>query len=240
MTLSPASSVRGGFPLGLTGATAATRYVGATASGAPAAGTFAVGDFCVDQSGSFFVCTVAGSPGTWVEVGAGGGGDTVIEEQVLGSAGTFDFTGIAATFRHLRVVWTVRATNAGGVTVNATFNADAGANYFSSYIEGASGVAQSTQNATAFCVIGGATGSGDTAGRAGHGTLWLPYYAQTTFHKNFEALSGRSAGGGAGNQVNSVHSGTWADIAAVSRITIVPSAGATFVTGSRAVLYGVA
>lgn len=53
---------------GLTGATAASRYVGATASGAPASGTFAVGDFIVDQSGSMWVCTVAGSPGTWVNV----------------------------------------------------------------------------------------------------------------------------------------------------------------------------
>ncbi len=52
-------------PLGLTGATAATRYVGATTSGAPASGTFAVGDFVVDQSGQVFVCTVAGTPGTW-------------------------------------------------------------------------------------------------------------------------------------------------------------------------------
>ena len=34
---------------GLTGATTATRFVGGTASGAPASGTFAVGDFIVDQ-----------------------------------------------------------------------------------------------------------------------------------------------------------------------------------------------
>jgi hypothetical protein len=45
---------------GLTGATAASRYVGATASGAPA-------------SGKVFVCTSAGTPGTWVQVGAAGG-----------------------------------------------------------------------------------------------------------------------------------------------------------------------
>jgi hypothetical protein len=58
---------------GLTGATAASRYVGATASGAPASGTFAVGDFAIDQSGKVFVCTSAGTPGTWVQVGAAGG-----------------------------------------------------------------------------------------------------------------------------------------------------------------------
>lgn len=58
---------------GLTGATAASRYVGATASGAPAAGTFAVGDYVIAQNGSIYVCTVAGTPGTWSSVGGAGG-----------------------------------------------------------------------------------------------------------------------------------------------------------------------
>lgn len=63
-----------GLPLALTGATAATRYVGGTASGAPTAGTFAVGDFVIDQTGKVYVCTVAGTPGTWVLAGGGSGG----------------------------------------------------------------------------------------------------------------------------------------------------------------------
>lgn len=62
-----------GYPLGLTGAIAATRYVGATASGAPASGTFAVGDFVIDQTGKVYVCTTAGTPGTWTQAGGGGG-----------------------------------------------------------------------------------------------------------------------------------------------------------------------
>ena len=62
-----------GLPLGLAGATAATRYVGATTSGAPVSGTFAVGDFIIDQSGSGWICTVAGSPGTWTQIAGGGG-----------------------------------------------------------------------------------------------------------------------------------------------------------------------
>lgn len=51
--------------LGLTGASAASRYAGGTASGAPGSGTFAVGDYIVDQTGTFWVCTGAGTPGTW-------------------------------------------------------------------------------------------------------------------------------------------------------------------------------
>jgi hypothetical protein len=52
-------------PSGLTGATTATRYVGGTVNSAPASGTFAKGDFVVDQSGTIWVCTTAGTPGTW-------------------------------------------------------------------------------------------------------------------------------------------------------------------------------
>ena len=77
---SPASSPSGSFSAevaapdfratGLTGATAASRYVGATASGAPVSGTFAVGDHAIDQTGKVWVCTVAGTPGTWTQVGS--------------------------------------------------------------------------------------------------------------------------------------------------------------------------
>lgn len=56
-------------PSGLTGAVAASRYAGATASGAPASGTFAVGDYVIDRTGAIFVCTGAGTPGTWTRIG---------------------------------------------------------------------------------------------------------------------------------------------------------------------------
>lgn len=55
---------------GLTGATAASRLVGATTSGKPASGTFSKGDVVVDQTGNMWVNTVAGSPGTWADVGS--------------------------------------------------------------------------------------------------------------------------------------------------------------------------
>lgn len=52
-------------PSGLTGATSASRYVGATTSGPPASGTFSTGDFAIDRSGRVYVCISGGSPGTW-------------------------------------------------------------------------------------------------------------------------------------------------------------------------------
>jgi hypothetical protein len=55
---------------GLTGAVQATRFAGATTSGAPVSGTFAVGDFVIDQTGRIFICTTAGTSGTWTNAGS--------------------------------------------------------------------------------------------------------------------------------------------------------------------------
>ena len=52
-----------GLASGLTGAAAASRYAGATASGAPASGTFLLGDWTIDQTGAIHVCTVSGTVG---------------------------------------------------------------------------------------------------------------------------------------------------------------------------------
>lgn len=60
-----------GLPIGLPGAVAPARFVGATTSGAPTTGTFQQGDYVVDQSGTMWVCVVAGSPGTWVDLSSG-------------------------------------------------------------------------------------------------------------------------------------------------------------------------
>lgn len=59
-----------GLSRGLSGAVTPTRYVGATTTGAPTTGTFAVGDWVVDAvTGVKWTCTVAGTPGTWVNAG---------------------------------------------------------------------------------------------------------------------------------------------------------------------------
>jgi hypothetical protein len=70
---------------GLTGATSASRYVGATTSGAPASGTFAVGDFVVDQTGKLWVCTSAGTPGMWMAGSSVSIDSTAADIQPLGT-----------------------------------------------------------------------------------------------------------------------------------------------------------
>jgi hypothetical protein len=51
-------------------AVANSRFCGIlSASGAPATGSWNLWDFGYDETGKAFLCTVAGSPGTWVQVG---------------------------------------------------------------------------------------------------------------------------------------------------------------------------
>lgn len=127
-----------GYPLGLTGATAATRYVGATASGAPASGTFAVGDFVIDQSAAVYICTVAGSPGTWVQAGGGSVGTwatwsptlTAATPPTLGTAGStsgrYVQTG-KTVIAHFNVTFGTSGTNAGVGTYYLTLPVNFGA-----------------------------------------------------------------------------------------------------------------
>jgi hypothetical protein len=69
------------------------RFVGVTAAGAPTSGTFAAADFVVDQNGQMYICTVAGTPGTWTLPGNFGnlltvGEETISRDLATGSSGT--------------------------------------------------------------------------------------------------------------------------------------------------------
>lgn len=63
---------------GVTGAnTTPLTLSGANASGAPTTGAHVKGEIAGDDTGKLWYCTVAGTPGTWVDVGTGGGGGSV-------------------------------------------------------------------------------------------------------------------------------------------------------------------
>jgi hypothetical protein len=61
---------------GLTGSVSATRYVGATASGAPTTGAHLAGDWAWALDGHLWFCTANGTPGTWTEIVSGGASPT--------------------------------------------------------------------------------------------------------------------------------------------------------------------
>ena len=76
---------------GVTGATAASRYVGATTSGAPASGTYLVGDFTIDQTGKIWVCTTAGTAGSTAVFTSASG--TAVSYATPGSSAVGDTAG---------------------------------------------------------------------------------------------------------------------------------------------------
>jgi hypothetical protein len=81
-------------PTGLTGATSVSRYVGATASLAPTTGTFAAGDWVIDLVCKTWICTVGGSPGTWIQLNASISGGA--NGQALNFLALTELTTIAA------------------------------------------------------------------------------------------------------------------------------------------------
>lgn len=116
---------------GLTGATAATRWVGSTAAGAPTAGTFDAGDFITSQDGNAYICTAPGSPGTWVASGgapsgtAGGDlGGTYPDPTVVSvahvTAGTLGLThgGTGATSQNFANLLTPTGTKTAAYTAS--------------------------------------------------------------------------------------------------------------------------
>lgn len=82
-----------GLPLALAGATSPTRYVGATTSGAPVSGNFLAGDFVIDLTAKVWVCTIAGSPGTWVDIVAAEKARALAAEALLAPLTGATFTG---------------------------------------------------------------------------------------------------------------------------------------------------
>ena len=222
-------------PAGLTGATAASRYVGATASGAPASGTFAMGDFVIDQTGKVWICTTAGSPGTWTQItsaGGGGGAMTQIGRTVLGAAAaTITFSSIPGTYSDLLLVW--QLTGASTSTVRLRFNGDTAANYNWAFLD--------QENGSMF----GGESYGDTSinlrdatTNATSGTTTIANYAGTTFQKDVVSSSAPNYGNSTtGSRVQN-EAGRWKSTAAITSITLFLASGGNFAAGSVVSLYG--
>lgn len=80
---------------GMPGAANPVRIVGRNASGAPTTGTFQVGDVVVNTDGTEYVCSVAGTPGTWVQIGAISYGTPVNIDASITSLSTGSLTTVA-------------------------------------------------------------------------------------------------------------------------------------------------
>jgi hypothetical protein len=71
------------------------RFVGATSGAAPQGGTYAIGDYVIGRNGTLWICTIAGSPGTWQQVS--GGGSVTYGTPIAVTYGATAFQGNAAS-----------------------------------------------------------------------------------------------------------------------------------------------
>lgn len=227
-------------PTGLTGATQASRYVGATASGAPATGTFLVGDYVIDRSGLMWICTVAGSPGTWVSSGGGGGGGrTLISEQTPSGVSTVQWTSIPSTYKKLVLEFALRSSQAASAVDGiVSFNSDiTDANYRSetiySYAGGLSHLAGANRK---FCPTGVSAANAPT-NQFTIGRLEIVQYQNSNIFKVSIANFSMAYDASSVYTQLMMNSVNWKNIAAINQIDISLSAG-NFVANSVLRLYG--
>jgi hypothetical protein len=181
-------------------------------------------------------------PTTVLTNAAGGAGSfSLIQTQALAAdAGSVTFSAIPGTYEHLMILWTARGTDAGNPDVYLQFNGDTGANYDRELLVGVSAAPASgaTVGQTALQAIGTMPGSTADAGRAAGGTIRIASYARTTFWKtavgDFSDIRATSAG----NQLAGMAGGIWRSTAAITSVTLLPSAG-NFLAGSVFSLYGI-
>jgi len=91
---------------GLTGATSPATFAGGTPSGPPASGTHAVGEYVIDLTGKVWICTGAGSPGTWTQAGGGMANPMTTNQDLIvgGGSGLPGRLGIGANNQVLSIV----------------------------------------------------------------------------------------------------------------------------------------
>jgi len=229
-TVVPGSSDYLAVPTGgLTGATAATRYVGGTTSGAPVSGTFVVGDYIIDQTGTIYICTVAGTPGTWVQTKAGSLSGTL--------AVTAGGTGLTATtvggipvgssttaFSNLTIGTNGQVLTSNGTTATWAAAGGGALTYVQSFNQGTGTTSFGSMTYTLI------TGMSITAG------TWLINYqvsmGNATYNMNYQAIVSTSSTAASG-YIGATGGGTVSG----SNSTGSMSGSAVYVSGSTQIIY---
>lgn len=203
------------IPSGNTGATAASRYTGATASGAPASGTYAVGDFIISQGGDVWVCTTLGTPGTWTRVGS-----YLLAATNTWSSATNTFTNAVVLNGAVTGSGTLNLTGVGAGSVGGTFTGTVliasgitGAVAASRYVGATSGAAPATGTFVTGDFAIGQTGSVFICSAGGSPGTWVTLASAGTIYNQ----SIKANGGGAITQRSTMNfiSGTYTAATAV-------------------------
>lgn len=205
-------------------------------AGAWAAGTAYPSGSVVTYGGATYLAVNPSTGQTPPAVAPQQPGLVLIEDKLLSVNGAIDFQAIPATFKHLRLVASLRSTIAADFEpLSLRFNNDAtAANYGGQHWYGV-GATVSGAALSSSALIGQVNGAAATAGAWGSLTLDLIDYANASRHKTSLAVLGLLTGATVGIY-NAAH--RWASTAPIDRIALIVAN--QFAAGSRATLYGMA
>ena len=160
----------------------------------------------------------------------------LIAKGVLGaSASQIDFTNIPGTYTDLLLVHSTRSDRSGHANdaVYVKFNTST-ANFSVRFLEGNGSSASSSTASVGFA--GQATAANATASTFSSNEVYIPNYAGST-NKSF-SVTGVQETNATGAIMDAI-AGLWSNTAAITGITVYPSLGANFLSGSSAFLYGI-
>lgn len=150
-----------------------------------------------------------------------------------------DITSIVQTFRSLRMQIIARGSNAStSVSCLLRFNNDSGNNYDYQNLQGNNTAAAAfSAVAGSSIVVGGAPAASATANVFGQIDVQIGDYINATRNKVLNARSALKIGTTTADVVTAAVSGFWRSNAAITRITLIPSAG-NWDTGTRVIVWG--
>jgi hypothetical protein len=173
------------------------------------------------------------------------GGYTLIEEKTPSAVNSVTFSSIPATFRHLRLYWTVQVDGTiGNYSMLMQFNSDTASNYHQSghtvlkaLGAGADmhGISGSLNTRIEIASVPGEGNADNDANEFAYGLLDLPYYAEAKW-KGMLATNGTFFGTTRDNVRIQSTSARWKGTAAINTIKLytVPD----FMSGTKMSLYG--
>lgn len=197
----------------------------------------------IKQSGASAGEVLMWDGSAWTPTAAPGSVYTLISDSTLGSDGTFSFTSIANTYKHLKLVCYLR-TDRGSTQddLGVRFNNDTAANYdgYAAQTNGTGPTSTGSEAlaATSWKTTNGCVGSSATANVFGSAEITIPYYAGTSNQKAAHVSIAKKIGTSTGNLYVISGLGAWRSTAAISRVDLLPLVGTNFKTGSRVTLYG--
>jgi hypothetical protein len=169
---------------------------------------------------------------SWAPTGSGTGALTKISQTVVSTATpSVTFSSIPGTYTSLKIVFTGQAS--GSVTdVNLQFNGDTASNY--SWVQSLATPTFASSSGSGTSIHAAILTASSAAPAATSEDCTIAGYAGAVFGKNVNCSYTVFNGG----LVIGANNGEWSSTAAITSVTVFPTAG-NFVTGTTVTLYGV-